>query len=293
MEEIDAIENNDTPSSGKKKLITFFIILIIMISGLISYARYVGTTGLIVEETGVINNDLPSSFSGLKIVTFSDIHYGKTTSLNEIKKVVKEINKLKPDIVIFLGDLFDEEIKINDKDVDKLKKEFAKIDNSLNKYAIKGDSDYKNITDFETIFKYADFNVLDNSNDYLYYKGTTPLKFVGTTSLLKSKIDYESAFKQEDENEYFTILLSHEPNTIENIKENKVNIMFAAHSMGGLIDIPFIGGIVKFDGSGNYLKGEYKINNTSMYVNSGIGTYKYNFRWFNRPSISLYRIYNN
>ena len=293
MEEIDIKEETTNTSSGKKKLISFFILLIIIIGGVISYARYVGTTGLTVEETGIINNDLPSTFSGLKVVTFSDIHYGKTTSLNDIKKVVKNINKLKPDVIIFLGDLFDNEIKIKEKDVDSLKKEIAKLDSSLVKYAVKGDNDYKNITEFETIFKYADFNILDNSNDILYYKGNIPIKFVGTTSLLKSKIDYESAFKQEDENEYFTILLSHEPNTINNLKDNKINMMFTAHSMGGLINVPFVGGIIKFEGSDNYLKGEYKVNNTSMYVNSGIGTYKYNFRWFNRPSINLYRLYNN
>ena len=288
MEEIEVKEK------GKKHIvISIFILIIILIGSTISYARYVGTTGLVINEKGIINNDLPSSFNGLKIVAFSDIHYGKTTSLKDIKKVVKNINKLKPDIVIFLGDLFDNEIKINTKDVDNLKNEIAKIDSKLAKYAVKGDSDYKNITNFENIFKYADFNILDNSNDYLYYKGTVPLKFVGTTSLLKSKIDYETAFKQEDENEYFTILLSHEPNVINELKENKVNMMFAGHSMGGLINVPFVGGIIKFEGSNNYLQGEYQVKYTNLYVSTGIGTYKYNFRWCNIPRIDLYRIYNN
>ena len=287
------MEEIENTHSKKSKIISFFILLAIIIGSIIAYARYVGTTGLVIDETGITNNDLPSSFNGLKIVTISDIHYGKTTSLKDIKKIVKEINKLKPDIILFLGDLFDNEIKISNKDVESLKKELKKVDSSLNKYAVKGDSDYKNITNFENIFRYSDFTILDNSNDYLYYKGTVPLKFVGTTSLLKSKIDYDSAFKQEDENEYFTILLSHEPNVINNLNDNKVNLMFAGHSMGGLINVPFVGGIIKFDGSNNYLKGEYKVNNTNLYVNSGIGTYKYNFRWFNRPSISLYRLYSN
>ena len=254
MEEIEVQETTNI-SSGKRKIITFFILFIIIIGSIISYARYVSTTGLVIEETGITNNDLPSTFNGLKIVTFSDIHYGKTTSLKEIKKVIKEINKLKPDVIIFLGDLFDDEIKVNEKDIDILKKEFTKLDSSLVKYAVKGDNDYKHITDFETIFKYSDFNVLDNINDILYYKGNIPIKFVGTTSLLKSKIDIENAFKQDDENEYFTILLSHEPNTINELKNNKINMMFTAHSMGGLINIPFIGGIIKFKGSDNYLKG--------------------------------------
>ena len=182
---------------------------------------------------------------------------------------------------------------MNDKYITKLKDELAKIDANINKYAVKGDNDYKQITDFETIFKYANFSILDNSNEFIYYKDTTPIKIIGTTSLLKSKIDYEAAFNTfGDENEYFTILISHEPNIIEHIKDYKVNVLFTSNSLGGLINIPFIGGLIKFEGSDNYIKVYYKVNNTHMYVNTGIGTQKYNYRLFNKPSINLYRLYN-
>ena len=279
--------------NSKHKLIVILGILIILITSVILYSRYVATKGLQIIEDSVIDKDLPTSFNGFKIVQFADIHYGKTTNLDDVKKVVNNINKLNPDIVIFTGDLFDKNIKVNEKEITKLKDEFAKIDASINKYAVKGDNDYKQITDFETIFKYANFTILDNSNEMIYYKDTTPIKIVGTTSLLKSKIDYVSAFNTfGDENKYFTILISHEPNIIEHVKDYDINLLFAANSLGGLINIPFVGGVIKFDGSNNYTKGYYKVDNTQMYVNSGIGTQKYNFRLFNRPSINLYRLYN-
>ena len=279
--------------NSKHKLIVILGILIILITSVILYSRYIATKGLQIIEDSVVDKDLPTSFNGFKIVQFADIHYGKTTSLGDIKKVVNNINKLKPDMVIFTGDLFDKNIKVNEKEITKLKDEFAKIDASINKYAVKGDNDYKQITDFETIFKYANFTILDNSNEMIYYKDTTPIKIVGTTSLLKSKIDYVSAFNTfADENEYFTILISHEPNIIEHVKDYNINLLFASNSLGGLINIPFVGGIIKFEGSDNYINGYYKVDNTHMYVNSGIGTQKYNFRLFNRPSINLYRLYN-
>lgn len=279
--------------NSKHKLIVILGILIILITSVILYSRYVATKGLQIIEDSVVDKDLPTSFNGFKIVQFADIHYGKTTNLEDVKNVVNNINKLNPDIVIFTGDLFDKNIKVNEKEITKLKDEFAKIDASINKYAVKGDNDYKQITDFETIFKYANFTILDNSNEMIYYKDTTPIKIVGTTSLLKSKIDYVSAFNTfGDENKYFTILISHEPNIIEHVKDYDINLLFAANSLGGLINIPFVGGVIKFDGSNNYTKGYYKVNNTQMYVNSGIGTQKYNFRLFNRPSINLYRLYN-
>lgn len=279
--------------SNKHKLIVILGLIVISITSVILYSRYIATKGLQVIEDAVVDKNLPSSFNGFKIVQFADIHYGKTTSLDDIKKVVISINNLKPDIVLFTGDLFDKDIKITENDVTKLKDELSKIDSSINKYAVKGDNDYKYLTDFETIFKYANFTILDNSNELIYYKDNTPIKIVGTTSLLESKIDYESAFNTfGDENRYFTILISHEPNVIKNIKDYNVDVMFASNSLGGLINIPFVGGIIKFKGSDNYIKGYYQINDTKMYVNSGIGTQNYSFRLFNRPSINLYRLYN-
>ena len=126
---------------------------------------------------------------------------------------------MKPDLIIFAGDLFDNSIKITENDVNSLKEELSKIDDTVNKYAVKGDQDYSNLTDFETIFKYANFTILDNSNELVYYKNTVPIKIVGTTSILKSKIDYNSAFTiLGDENDYFTILIAHEPTIVKIIK---------------------------------------------------------------------------
>lgn len=277
----------------KHTFIVVIGIILILIISVVLYSRYIATKGLKVIENAVVDKDLPKTFNGFKIVQFADIHYGSTTNIEDIKNIVKNINKINPDIVLFTGDLFDKNIKVNDKDITKLKDELAKIDANINKYAVKGDNDYKQITDFETIFKYANFSILDNSNEFIYYKDTTPIKIIGTTSLLKSKIDYEAAFNTfGDENEYFTILISHEPNIIEHIKDYKVNVLFTSNSLGGLINIPFIGGLIKFEGSDNYIKGYYKVNNTHMYVNTGIGTQKYNYRLFNKPSINLYRLYN-
>ncbi len=44
-------------------------------------------------------------------------------------------------------------------------------------------------------------------------------------------------------------------------------------------------------GSLKYNNAYYKIGNTDMYISGGIGTSNYSFRWFNKPSINLYRLY--
>ena len=85
----------------------FILILIIIFAGTYYYARYIETRGLVVREYSVINKKIPESFHGFKIVQFSDTHYGMTTFSDELKNMVNKINTLKPDIVVFTGDLID------------------------------------------------------------------------------------------------------------------------------------------------------------------------------------------
>ena len=50
-------------------------------------------------------SSLPKAFSGLRIVQISDIHTGSFFSKERMEEAVREIESLKPDLVIFSGDL--------------------------------------------------------------------------------------------------------------------------------------------------------------------------------------------
>lgn len=59
-----------------------------------------------VNKVSVTSPKLPSSFNGYKIVQLSDIHvgtWGKDTGF--VEKLVQEINSLKPDLIVFTGDI--------------------------------------------------------------------------------------------------------------------------------------------------------------------------------------------
>ena len=63
-------------------------------------------------------------------------------------------------------------------------------------------------------------------------------------------------------------------------------------SLNGQINVPIIKDIFLRDGSKKYINPYYKVNNTKLYVSSGIGTDKYDYRLFNKPSFNLYKIKN-
>ena len=68
-----------------------FIIFIVIISTIV-YARYIGTMGLVTKEITIKEINIPTSFDGLKIVHFSDLHYNRAITLNKVSSIVKEIN---------------------------------------------------------------------------------------------------------------------------------------------------------------------------------------------------------
>ena len=265
----EQVESNN--SFIKKFLICLFIIIFV-ISLIIIYARYKATRDLKVNEYKITNSLVPDNFHGIKIVHFSDIHFGNTVDIKYLKEIVNEINSLDGDIIVFTGDLLDQEIDINTKN--EIINVLGSINANIGKYAISGESDY-NISLFNEIINNSGFININNDYKFIYYKNETPI-------IISNKDDnYDSNI--------FKILLIHKPDNFNNLNNN-FNIVFAGHSHNGQINIPFIKKLLLPDGSKKYFDHYYKINDTDFFISSGIGTNDFKFRFFNKPSINLYRL---
>ena len=266
------------------KLIIFFIFLGVLT---FFYSRYINTKGLIVKEYSIINESIPSNFYGFKIVHFSDIHYKVTTDLVDLEYMVKEINLIKPDIVIFSGDLFDNNVKYSKKDYVDLTNIFKSINYNVGKYAIKGDQDLKYDV-WDSIIDNSDFINLNDTYKLIYYEGNEPILISGVSSNLK---DNHMDILDTIENNYkYSILVMHEPDFIN--KDTNYSLVLAGHTLNGRIVIPYIGGIIKDKGGAKYTNEYYKLKNSDLYISSGIGTSIYPYRFLNKPSINLYRLRN-
>lgn len=277
-----------------RKWVKVLIISIIIIVSLFLYSRYIGTNGLKINEYNIINNKIPSNFYGLKIIHISDIHYKVTTTKNELKEIANEINLLKPDIVIFSGDLFDKNINYTEQDFKNIKKILKSIDYSIAKYAIKGEDDL-NIDNWENIMFESDFINLNDKHEFIYSNGIEPILLVGISSNYKKnhiKNTLENIYKEINTEYKYSILVLHEPDIINNIDYSKFNLILAGHSHNGQIVLPYIGGIIKDKYAKIYTQGYYDLKNTKLYISSGIGTSKYKFRLLNKPSLNLYRLRN-
>lgn len=278
-----------------RKWVKIIFILILIISSIVLYSRFIGTNGLVIKEKSIIDSNLPKNFYGLKIVHMGDIHYKVTTTKEELKKVVKEINLLKPDIVILTGDLFDSNIKYKKDDYTDVIKLLSKIDSTIDKYAIKGEDDLK-INKWEEVISESNFIDLNDKHEFVYSNGIDPLLLVGISSNYKKnhiKKTLESIYEEINTEYKYSILLLHEPDVIDDIDYSKFNLILAGHNHGGQVKLPFVGGIIKDKYANVYTNDYYDLGNTKLYVSSGIGTSKYKFRLSNKPSFNFYRLRNN
>lgn len=275
----DVMEKNVKIKPRRMVKILFLVIIILFL--LFLYARYINTSGLVVKETAIIDEAMNEAYNGLKIVQFSDIHYGRTTDQDDMEKLVQSINELNPDILIFTGDLFDSD-NISDEDIKLMSDYLNELQARLFKFAVIGDYDQQYIDTYHLIMNDSGFTILDNTSKLVYDNALEPINFVGLTSTSDIKSLYD--------NNYFTITSMHQPDMVQDLPNS--NIVFAGHSLGGQIKIPFIGGIIKKDGARTYLNDYYKVDGMQLYISNGIGTENFSFRLFNKPSITLYRLYN-
>lgn len=288
--ELKQEEKKNKRNKKIKIILKITLILIIIFLSFISYMHFFGTKGLKVREYKIESTNLPDSFHGFKIVQFSDLHYLTTIKQKEVENLVNKINDLKPDIVVFTGDLIDETKNPTEEELNVLVNSLNKINATTGMYAIKGNHDYNNDY-FEKVFNQTKFKILDNSYELIYYKGTTPILLTGTGSILHDDCDYNKAFSYSEIDNLYTISLIHEPDITDSIiNKYHVDLILAGHTHNGQIRIPGIGAIMKVEEGKKYYNEKYTVNDTKLYISGGLGTSMYEFRLFTRPSINLYRL---
>lgn len=290
QDEFDYEETKEKRKEKTKKIIKISSIIIILLSLLFIHTKFIATSGIKVKEKRLTFSNIPDSFNGVKIIQFSDLQYGSNIYIENVDKLVKKINLRNPDIIIFTGDLIDETYKIKNDEIEKIIKSLKKLNANIGKYAVNGDEDNENFT---TILTQAGFNVLDNNYDLIYNQKNEPILITGLSSSKTRNINKSfEYFKSDNVNkDIFTISIMHEADDIDKIiKDYKVDIAFAGGNLNGQIYIPKVGGLFTRKNATKYTKPYYKLNNTRLYISSGIGTDNIGLRLFNKPSINFIRL---
>lgn len=293
------VKQNEQEKKHSKLKIFFKIAIIIVtiITIIILYAHFIGTKGLVVKEYKIVNEKFVDNFYGLKIIHISDLHYGETTNKQDLEKIIDKINLIKPDIVVFTGDLYSNELEESAKE--ELLINLKNIKVNIKKYAIKGNHDDEI---WDTIMQESNFIDLNNNIDIIYNSNNDSILIAGIDTnenidddikkineLLKPK-DTQEENTNDINNFVYKILLLHEPDKILDFDYSNYDLILAGHSHNGQIKLPLIGALYTPNGSKKYYDEFYDLGNSKLYISSGIGTSKLKLRLFNRPSFNLYRL---
>lgn len=273
-------------------LLNIFIFLVIFGVLLVLYAKYIGTNGLIVKEYRLESEMLPANFSGLKVVHFSDLLYRSTIDRDDVDTLVERINILRPDIVVFSGNLVSNTVKLSDSDIEFLKEKLNGIHANISKYYIYGEYDY-DLEEYETIMNDSGFILLSNSYDEIYYHEDEPIYIVGLPASMKDTIDLDKSFDfYKDEDRKYIMVVVHDGNTIKYLDESnyEVDLIMGGYSLNGSVVLPFYGGLFKEKYAYKYSGETYEKGITKIFISSGLGTKKYGYRFLNKPSFNLYRL---
>lgn len=282
----------------KKKFGLFKFILALILIGLFifAYGAYIEPKQFKVNEQKIESSKITDNFDGFKIVRISDIHYGNLLGLNDLKKLVNRINELNADIVVLTGDLIDKSTKMTTSMASEMASELNKISATSGKYAITGEDDVK-FDEWSNIINNGGFIDLNNNYDTIYKNGYDFILIAGVSSFAdKESIVNKNQKTQnfinsfEKDGPIYNILLMHEPDYIDDLEDNKYDLILAGHSHNGQINIPLVKDFLIPDGAVKYSSGHYKLENSDLYVSNGIGVSDVNFRLFNTPSIDVYRL---
>ncbi len=280
----------------KRPFISKVIIALLFIALAVIYARYIGTSGILVKEYNVTSDELPSSFEGFTIVHFSDLELGSTFYIEDLRGLVNKINEQKPDLVLFTGDILSKGTTLSEDEKDDVIDALNKIDPLIGKYSVRGDDDVY-LEDYESIIREGGFTDISNSHELIYYKGLTPIVLYGLDSLIAGNQNYEKAFSYpnaETDPTYmatYRILLAHEPDTASNVSPYNISLMLSGHSHNNELNIPYLRDYYNINGASKYYNEEYEVQGMKLFISSGLGTSKFHMRLFSKPSISVYKLY--
>lgn len=260
---------------------------------LFCYARYIEPHMLQVKDVSIKSSSLSVEAENLKIAVFGDTHFSDYYSTEDFNKVLDAIGEMKPDMVVFTGDLIDH-FDIYANDTGAISEKLAEIKAPYGKFAIFGNHDYGGgaENEYESIMEAGGFTVLKNEYHAIDELG---IAIIGIDDVI---IGYgEPSIASWGRPDYFNIVLSHAPDVIDEVQDYHVDLMISGHTHGRQINLKFFDDYILPPYGKKYIEGLYHFSNereSQLYVNPGIGMTKLPYRFLSTPEltcISLEREY--
>lgn len=230
---------------------------------------------------------LPQAFDGIKVIHFTDVHYGFHYGAEQLESLIQTIHAQQPDLIVYTGDLYDGAVLPYREDSIKLLKQ---LNAPLGKFAVPGNHDYFTGRKLAIeAYGLSGFDLLINRSITLQ-QGDARIQLVGVDDMLLGRPNLNAAFSGLDSNR-FTLLLAHEPDFADRTDAFRVDLQLSGHSHGGQVRLPIIGELMTPPGGRVYVQGLYQLEDRDVpsyvYTSRGIGTTHIPIRFLCRPELTV------
>jgi predicted MPP superfamily phosphohydrolase len=246
-----------------------------------------------VSEVRLTLPRLPRSFSGMRVVQISDLHYGGWMTTEHLTEVLQMVMDQSPDLVTITGDFVEGDERLHQVIVEKLDEMTGAL-KTLSERVLTlgtlGNHDYRfDRTAVVDVLNKAGINSLNNSIHTLV-RGNDQLHFAGVDDVLKRHARMDLLLPQIPE-EGCAILLAHEPDFADvSARTGRFDLQLSGHSHGGQVVLPFIGPpILPYLGH-KYPAGLYQVVGMHQYTNRGVGMTAPYVRFNCRPEITVFTL---
>jgi Predicted phosphohydrolases len=215
----------------------------------------------------------------IKVAVFADSHLGTTFDGDGFEKLMKEIEKQSPDVLLIPGDFIDD--GTTKEDLEKACRALGNIKTRYGVFFAYGNHDRGYYRGESADFHEADMIKAMEDNGITILKDDYVLidnrfYIVGREDAYsKDRKDINSLLKDLDTDKYI-IVLDHQPNDYYNEAASSADLVLSGHTHGGqLFPLTFIGELI---GANDRTYGYERRNNTDFIVTSGISDWAIIFK---------------
>ena len=259
--------------------ITFFIPL--AVSVLVGVYGQVEALNIRTERVVIKSPKIPEKVGRLRIVQISDVHLGLIMGEWRLERILREVRRAKPDILVSTGDLLDGQIN----DISRMAGKIGGIRTPYGKYAVTGNHEfYAGLGRSLGFTEEAGFTVL--RGEKLEIPGL--IIIAGVDDVTANRFGQHGRISEKQllsdlPGDRFVVLLKHRP-LVEIGSEGLFDLQLSGHTHGGQI-FPFsliIKRLYPID------KGLLSLpDGAFLYVNQGSGTWGPPMRFLAPPEVSI------
>jgi predicted MPP superfamily phosphohydrolase len=262
----------------------------------ISYGRRIEPTWLELTSHVAPILSLPPEFHGFRLVHLTDLHAGSSVCFKHLEQSIELANAQSPDLVALTGDF----IHKGKQYVERVARMVSRLAARHGVVAVLGNHDFavRNALGVRSNRRLhhlvadalggAGVTVLRNRALRIEQAGQV-LNVVGVDDLWSGACDLEAAFEGVNESQP-SVLLAHNPRTIERLNGQRCDLVLSGHTHGGQINWPGLGRFLLGRRGQRFAAGMYRYNRSLLYVNRGVG-HGFRFRFGARPEVAVLELH--